>query len=526
MISKTHTPLQKLIFGMSPEERVLLKKNGLFSTGRPNTLARRLFDLLSTDKIYSTDEQCRHLGIRSKTQLSGIKARLFDDILHIKTKNKSEISARSMLPAYRQQIVTLMESGLYETAEALCKKALHTAKDYGQYSFLADFLHLQNNAIRFRNYRNFKKTNAIIFRDIKEALFHQRVLEQLKLFYEQIKVLGYRTWLPISEAEFKDILLVYRQFEDFKDSQDFIQSTGNEPLIQIYFLLTDSFFHYLLHKRISLSEHCDNLLKCWTGYKYLINEFAFLFLDSVKITAYIDFLNNDVPQAKSHLNQYSFLAEKYLYQTSYKKMFSTHHFNTLLKIYHKTASYGQVKTMIENQAQEAIEMAEDALPPPETLTIYTTIGISYFVLQRWDDAEEMILTAKEKNFAIGREDLLYFHLIFYLLILYEKREWYRLDSSIESAYHLLYSRKKLRLFEKLMFSFFKQLITARDKESEKKACNDFLTRLEGVNRKDLPLYTLYFNFPGWAESKVRGISYTDYVKEKVGDNKRQIPNSN
>lgn len=145
-----------------------------------------------------------------------------------------------------------------------------------------------------------------------------------------------------------------------------------------------------------------------------------------------------------------------------------------------------------------------------------SVCIPYFILEQWEKAEKLLARIKEQNHQVNREDILYFSLLFNLLILFEQKEFYRLDSALEAAYHFLYSRKKLRPFERQLMLFLKHLSTAITKKNAKELIKQFLTQLDEY--RDDPntnLYFLYFNYYGWLESKIMGISYRDYVNQKV-----------
>ncbi|MGN6532958.1 MAG: hypothetical protein ACTHK0_14550 [Ginsengibacter sp.] len=61
----------------------------------------------------------------------------------------------------------------------------------------------------------------------------------------------------------------------------------------------------------------------------------------------------------------------------------------------------------------------------------------------------------------------------------------------------------------------KQLLTARNKEIEKRISEDVFIKCVGIDEKERFLCSLYFNFPGWTESKAKGISYADNVRANV-----------
>jgi hypothetical protein len=507
--------LQQLILSLSAREKSHLKKMIAAKTGRERTLSLKLFELLEKENGHSTAHLLQELGIKSKTQLSGLKTGLFSEILDMKVYDDRKENINSCLHIAQEQIVILFQKGMFDAAEKLCQKVIGVAKKYAKYQFLTDLLYLQNNAIQYKDYKKYKAINPDLFENIKSAIQHQHALVRIRLLFEQIRVLGYRTWLPIEEKELALIRNMDKELNSMNADVVFRNAVEEEVLIKLFYLNTKALCSYLLHEKHACSVACEEALHCWKKDTHLIAEYARLFLHSVNVTSYHDFFMNNIHQAAAHLNDYSALANKHLMIPHYYERFQIIHFNTSLKIFHKTAQYDQVKHLVNGEGKEILKLANGFLPDPDILPVFTSICISYFVLGEWDEAESMLMKTKDKNYTVEREDILYFNLVFHLLILYEKKEWYRLDSAIEAAYHFLYSRKKLRIFEREMMLFLKRLALIRDMNSIQKACAQFLQRLQRINEKDIPLYSLYFNFPGWIESKIEGISYVEYVKQKV-----------
>lgn len=508
--------LQQLILALSAREKVHLKKMIAAKTGREKTLSLKLFELLEKENRFSTVQLLQKLSIRSKTQLSGLKTSLFNEILDTKVYDDRKGNINSCLHIAHEQIIILFQKGMFDAAEKLCQKVIGIAKKYAKYQLLADLLYLQNNAIQYKNYKKYRAVNPDLFENIKSAIQHQHALAGIRLLFEQIRVLGYRTWLPIEEKELVLIRNMDEELHSMNADIVFRKAVEEEVLIKLFYLNTKALCSYLLHEKYECSVACEEALHCWKKDAHLIAEYSRLFLHSVNVTSYHDFFMNNIQKAEMHLNDYSALANKYLNISHYFKRFQIIHFNTALKIFHKTAQYDKVRNLINGEGREIQKVANRFLPDPDILPVFASICISYFVLGQWDEAESMLMQTKDKNYTVEREDILYFNLVFHLLILYEKKEWYRLDSAIEAAYHFLYSRKKLRIFEREMMLFFKRLALIRDMNGIQKACAQFLQRLQRINEKDIPLYSLYFNFPGWIESKIEGISYMEYVKLKVG----------
>jgi len=210
------------------------------------------------------------------------------------------------------------------------------------------------------------------------------------------------------------------------------------------------------------------------------------------------------------------MVKAYLKNEVHRKHFEVINFNTELKVYLKTARFDEMKKLVDDKSAVIFSYSTRILPPADRLSILSSVCIAYFVLQQWEDAETLLLLIKELNRKINREDILYFSLLFYLAILYEQKEWYRLDSALDAAYHLLYDRRKLRPFERELMLFLGHLATKRSKSNPNKLIKYFLKRLdEYKDDPDKNLYFLYFNYYGWLESKIMNLRYMDYISLKL-----------
>lgn len=483
------------------------------TSGAGKTLLLRLLDMYRKQPEISRQELCKHLGIKSAAQLSNLKKRLFRELLDAGFWMRRRQNVSVDLSLMLEQLQWLIDRRLYKLAAKLHAEAVTKAKRYERYAELAALLLLESNMLVRRDYKRYRSVDRELMEALENAGRCQDVLHRIQAVYEQVKAWSYRSWLPIGSAEREGIDALRRELGVL--SQQFGTLIANHTLLFLYFNTALATCLYMLDEAAVCSTSCEGLWAKWAAHPHLIHTYAPLFLAAVNTTLYNDFRLKDIAAAHRHLEGYEQLAEGRLEEGIYARSFQIIIFNGRLKLHHKTACYAQVKRMLEQDGERILSYATLCLSPPEALTVGTSMAISYFVLEQWEAAETYILEVKEQNRAIDREDILYFSLVFHLLILHEKKDWYRLDSAIEAAYHFLYARKKLRIFEKELCLFLKRTITTRNQDQLQELCRKFLLRLRDIiGKKQMPLYTAYFNFTGWLESKVRGIRYRDYVTEQ------------
>lgn len=499
-----------LVKGLSSSEKSYYKKMSKRHANQNTALHLKLFKLIDEYNVQDENELCERLKIENRIHFSGLKTYLHKDILDTLIFQKRTKSVDTRLYFIQDQIKTLQEKNLLSLAQKLCRKGITLATEYEKYHFLILLLHLQNRVLEYKNYKQYKSTTDAIFSNLQAAIKSQQTLAENRFLYEKARRLTYRSWLPITEEELAEI-------NETKTLLNTVKPLNNQqPLISLLYLNTLALCQYMLHENSFCTLTCRKIYNLWNASPHLINEYPFLFLNSVNTTCYNDFLGKDLQHVKGNIMAYGHMVKAHLKNEVHRKHFEVINFNTELKVYLKTAQFDQAKKLIDHRSAVIFSYSAQILPPADRLSILSSVCIAYFVLQQWDDAERMLLLIKELNRDINREDILYFSLLFYLAILYEQEEWYRLDSALEAAYHLLYDRKKLRPFERELMLFLGHLSGRRSKSNTNKLIKYFLKRLDKYkDDPDKNVYFLYFNYYGWLESKIMKLRYMDYISLKI-----------
>jgi hypothetical protein len=499
-----------LVKGLSSSEKSYYKKMGKRHADQNESLHLKLFKLIDEAAIIDETELCKALDIKNKIHFSGLKAYLHKDILDTLVFQKRNYSIDTQLYFMQEQIKILQEKRLLYLAQKVCKKAITLAMQYEKYHFLILLLHLQNKVLEYKDYKQFKDSTDNIFSTLKNAIDLHGLYVENRFIYEKVRRLTFRSWLPITAEELQEIAEEKKRLDQLKPA------TEKQPLISLFYLNTLALCQYMLHENEDCTNTCRRIFSLWSHSAHLVNEYPQLFLTSINTTCYNDFLCNHIQHANENILAYGQLAKAGLKNEVYVKHFEVIQFNTQLKVYLKTARFEQVKQLIDTKASLIFSYSAEILSPAEQLSIKGSVCISYFVMEQWDDAESLLSIIKEQNQQINREDILYFSLLFYPAILYEKKEWERLDSALKSAYHFLYARRKLRPFERELMLFLGRFSAAESRRTANQLITNFLESLNNYrNDPDENLYFLYFNYYGWLESKVLNLRYMDYLKRQL-----------
>jgi hypothetical protein len=498
-----------LVKGLSSNEKSYYKKMAKRHADQNGALHLKLFKLIDASEVHNEHSLCEALNIENKIHFSCIKSYLHKDILDILVFQKRNNFVDTQLYFMQDQIRGLQEKKLLYLAQKLCKKAIALAEQYEKYRFLVLLLHLENQVLQHKDYRKYRSTAGIAFAKLEAAINRQQLFSHNRFLFEKVSTLTHWSWLPITEEELSEINKAKELLKAAKPAND------QPPLILLYYLNTLALCQYMLHENKLCTTTCAKLYNLWKSFPHLINEEASLFLKTINTTCYNDFLGKDIQSVKENISAYAGLVNVNFKNEIYRKHFEVIRFNTELKIYLNTAQFDQAKILVDHRSGEIFSYSCQALSPADQLSVISSVCIFYFVLEQWEDSENLLSLIKEKNQHINREDILYFSLLFYILILYERKEWGRLDSTIEASYHFLYARKKLRIFERELMLFFKRLSSSR-KANPNELIKNFLAHLDNYkNDPDKNLYFLYFNYYGWLESKLLNLRYMDYIRQQV-----------
>lgn len=509
-MEENNTDIFLLIRGLSSSEKSYYKKMSKRHANQNGALHLKLFQLIDEFDLRDENELCEKLKIENKIQFSGLKTYLQKDILDSLVFQKRNKTVDTQLYFIHDQVRALQEKNLLFLAQKLCRKGIALATQFEKYHFLVLLLHQQSRVLEYKNYKQYKSTTDNVFSSLTSAIVLQQALAANRYLYEKTRNLTYRSWLPITDEELAEI----RNTKTALCSSD--PSNNGQPVISLYYLNALALCQYMLHENNPCTLTCQRIFNLWNTSPRLISEYPFLFLSSINTSCYNGFVSADILHVRENMTAYRQMVKGYLKNDSYCKYFEVLDFNTDLKIYLKNGQFVLLKTLINNKSKLIFSYSAKILAPAERLSILSSVCIAYFVLQKWDDAEGLMILIKELNRSINRHDILYFSLLFHLVILYEQEEWYRLDSALEAAYHFLYSRKILRPFERELLLFFRHLTVKGSKRNANKLIKYFLNRLD--NYKDDPdknLYFLYFNYYGWLESKIMKIRYMDYISSRL-----------
>lgn len=498
-----------LVLSMSAAERALFTKLSGAKPDKAQPLHVQLFSLIASRRVADDAAARQALNLASSAQFSNLKNHLAAALLDAISCLVKEESAEMRHYAGMIELKLLCCRKNYYLARRIFKKLWSEAEECGRYSWLLQLL-------RYRNTLFAQSTPKVIAAEsLETAAAIERytsyeqvdaVLSMLANGLTRLKAITPLRFLPDQQGEVETIVSKLLPVE--------ISSRATHHL-HLRFLSVQADAYYLLQHFNACDKLTDESVLLLQQHPLLIMCNTEQFFNIASVAFYNAFASGNIARAADLLSVFDELAAALVPDERLTARWSIIRFNTALKIAHKTADYKEVKVLMQDRANVIIH-AKDVLLQTDALSVMTSICISLFVLEDFAGAEDLLLEIKELNRPLDREDLLYFSLVFHLLILYELKDWYRLDSATEAAYHMLYSRKKLRPFEKELMRFLKHLPVYRGKGTAAPAIRAFLEKLERFRADPVQrLYFLYFNYYDWLQSKLANLSYSEYRRQQL-----------
>jgi hypothetical protein len=504
---KRKNELFVFIHSLESFEKAYYKKMAKRYAENNRALHLQLFALIEKSQVNDEKFYIRKLGIKSLAHFSGIKNHLWNDILSaIAYHRRNEPLAQLQFLIMEAEM--LLSKNLIASAGKLLHIAWQTAAKYEQYNIQTRLIHLKYKLLSYSDYKHYKSESARLL--VLQQQVTQRLQREQQLQMIRRELIGIKqfTYLRISEGQLARILDIEAELSSIVIEDDC-------PLLQLLYLFNKCAAAHLSYHFEQCLEYTEQLTTLWQKHTHQIPHSPTLFLSCADYCFYNAFAFKRVTVAEQYLEIYGNLSLKHLDKKELEQ-WQIIAFNTQLKIYHKNALYDQVLQLLETDSERILDQVNRVLPPVSGISIISSICISWFVLEQYDKAENLLIDINNLNHQVQREDLLYFTSTFYLLILFEKKNYLQLNQAISTSYFRLYNKKKLQPFERELMLFLKHLSNEFSGSGKIRIIQNFLDQLKTYKNDPVKdLYFLYFNYFGWLESKILRIRYTEYMQLQV-----------
>ncbi len=495
-----------LVQSLSNSEQAIVRKSWTKGAAKKLPLQARLFEGIAEKGIADDAAAQKSLSLTSGAQFSNLKQHLIAEILNALVFALREDSPAAQLHFGIMHLYLLAERSQTALARRLCRKLWLIAEEAGEYSFALELLYYRGRLTEQRSFRQYAAQADEIASLTERYTAYLHTAQSIQRHTDKLALLRAADQLRVSDEQNEGVRELMAELAALSET------SAETPHLRLRYLAATATGHYMLRAFSACSVTCEEALELLEAHPALSGADAGSFLSIANIAFYNEFAAGNISRVSGWLSRFDSLAIVADNNDYFHKRWAIIRFNTTLKIAHKTADYEGVAQLIDRRSGTIMAYAVQVMPPVDGLSVINSVCISLFALERFSEAESLMLEIKERNRSLERQDVFFFTLVFHLVILYELKDWYRLDAATQAAYHVLYNRKKLRPFEKELMSFLKALPAKRG-GGMAQFITAFLEKLDVYKTDPVQrLYFLYFNYYDWLQSKLAGLSYAEYKR--------------
>lgn len=470
----------------------------------------QLFDYLAALEKFEDEDVLNKMPHLKTAQLSNLKAYLFEKILQVlRMYHASKIPDIQI----REQIdfaQILFERRLYAQAKRSMDKAKKMAQANLNLELQLEILKLEKSAVL--------QNMGAIDNNVDQ------LVEEVKLLNGQINNINTFTNFSIKLNSYYTRLGFIRDEQDEHRIKDFFKKNISTYIdkdlsiieklnlyrlyIGYYFFLQDFEQGYVYAKK---------LVKTFDGMPNLIESMPDDYIKSLnnlliaqnKLFRYHEFVETNrrlqavasIPSVRINENMRIRLL-KYFYMHEINKFFMTGDFDK------------GVEFIIQEQGKEIMELLE-ILDKHSALVLNYKIACLYFGAGNFSESAKTLNKIINITSTDLREDLHCFTRIMNLVCHFELGNFDVIKHYIISTYRFLLKKDDLRLFQKFVLGFLKNLSDDTDNKSLiiefKQLKNQLLTLVDSAYEKRA---FIYFDIISWLESKIEKRSVQSIIKEK------------
>lgn len=491
---------------LSSKEKAEYKKHVLQKAANKESLLFKLFIALN-EKNIGDKKIAEKLGIKNAAQFSTLKKKLHTDITDVLVSLYKKQNQVASIIKEQIKINILLDRKLYEDAYKLIVWQLKNAEEQQDLVAILDLQKKKYQYLELNEDKNHISSIVAQQEEIKKAFTQLYHFEQIQLLFYKATQLKNITNLRTAEKEIEEAIQLKEEILGIKDKTI-------PAITQLYQNTALAICSYLSGEYKECEIYCNRVLGLWKIHKHVTPHYSQLFKEGASVIFYLDFIDLQTEKVISHFRFFKDFLPLVKNEKD-KSQIQILFFNTEIKIFHKQTRYRELKEYLQLHGKSIQLLAGQFASPKENMVILASMAISYFVLEQYAKADELLYEIKKINRLAQKDDIFYFTLVFHLLIIFKREEWVHLYSMCEAGYQSLYSRKKIRPFEKELMLFLKNLQLIHSKENIQISLDKLLTRLEVYKNDPVKkLYFLYFNYYAWLQSLKMGIRYTDYLQQQ------------
>lgn len=507
--SNNQQPLYQLIKSLTKSEKRSFKLYASRINDANEAKFIQLFDVLDKMDEYDEDALRKKMKGMEKAQLANLKSHLFKQVLLVlrinHLKNDVDIQLRENLDYVR----LLYKKGLYDLSLKQLNKVKLTANNYKKNIFKLALLNYEKN-IENQQMLTLDTTSCLkLDRETKSIINKIDVAQSFFSVALMMKAHFMKSGMVRSEDELEKInKAFFSNLPEYdKPHLSFSEQYNMCRAYYWYSYITQDFESCVKYTELWVSIFKENNLTHLRHAEFLrglnrLLQSLFRIADSDRFDIYYE-----------ELLEFEKLYMKAIDSNSKQLLIRCLTIQTLNRCFLD----GDFKRH-EHSLNRYLVKIEDSLKYIDRnnqLVIFYKSAVLYFGLQQYDTAKSYLdRVIQDKNEHL-REDLKSFAYILYIIILYEQRDYSRIEKIRKRAFVYLRQRNILGQFHHIILQFIKksQDVLPLDMKAEFINLKSSLEPLAEDKFESKPL--LYFDIMSWLESKITGKPFVDVVKKKA-----------
>lgn len=503
-----------LIKTLTKAERAYFKKYAK-RFGDEDTLSLKLFEEIEkqtdTETEYNEEVIKENLNkIQNVNQLSVAKNYLYDLVLKSLLTAQSEKSLDDKLDKYIAQSELLMNKTLFEQSMKMLKKAKKIAYEYENYTKLYTILQIEKNLYFEKVYPNIEKLQNDIFQEELHCLNTLKKKSVIQNLSSQITSLMVNNGLLQDEKELKKAKAImahpYLQKMDEKESYTF--KVFFYHIHTTYYSITTNFEKTFIYMK--------KFLEMVESYPWQVERKATNLLNVSYNMMVVCTYSKKYDEFFYYLERFRTIPDRYkILNTEYVKSYMFHAFKLELIVFFETGQFENGVTLAES-IERKLEAQRLKIRGTEVIQYYFFISCCYFGTGDFKNSLKWINKLINLGEPAQRKDLYMHSKLFNLVIHYELDNKEHLDYLVKSTYKFFKDRKKLTMFEKIVFDFFN---TINDKITQKEikcSFEELYFNLSKMQKKKIDESSFrFFDYVNWAKSKFSNTSFKDLKVQSV-----------
>jgi hypothetical protein len=346
--------------------------------------------------------------------------------------------------------------------------------------------------------------------------------EETSIKYKEILLVQSSYLRLINYRRSSNILLTAENKSEIKKIKSsfakiIVHKDASNSFLNLYYMGSAT-LDYLEGRYASAFESLHKNLILWqSGSLNIVGNVEFYF-DLLGMYSDVAFLLNKFDEVHSAIDH---TCNNLLTNNYAKYNFQAIQFRCLNRMYNKKGDYDKVETLITNHEKDISHWLLFTNAESKLLLI-NSIGLSSFILKKYDDAFYYFKQFNESFNKIIRKELQTLGYLFLTVITYELKNDIQFESCYNNAYKHFYRHNNPLLFEKIILHLLKATFRNRNANESIEKMKSVLAELD-ANKHDPTQQMIfnYFNFPRWIRSKILGKDYKDLAMEELKINQQK-----